>query len=255
MIGPVVVFREAAAERRSDAHHLEVIPAHADRRHALRLAIGHERRYPRAHHRELFEAAAPLAPVEDRREPDVRREPREVAIAERDEALRLRVRQRPQQHGVDDGEDGGVGADAERQRDKRGGREPRGPPQHPEAVPDILRQRLEHREAALIAPRVGDLRLAAEIQSGGAARRRRVEAAGAVALFQHGEMEPQLLTELPLAPPKTERASGAREQLTQAHGMSSRGGAPPSRRAMIAAIRCQSSASRRSCFLPARVRV
>ena len=75
------------------------------------------------------------------------------------------------------------------------------------------------------------------------------------ALLEHLEMKAKLPAQLAVATPDPERAGGARQQLTQAHGNSSPGGAAPSRRAMIAAMRCQSSASRCSCFLPARVRV
>ena len=94
-------------------------------------------------------------------------------------------------------------------------------PQHAEPVPHVLPERVDKRQAALVAPRLGDLGLASELQPRGAPRRRGVEPAGAVTLFEHLEVEPQLLAELPVTASETERASGAREQFTQAHGSSS----------------------------------
>ena len=49
------------------------------------------------------------------------------------------------------------------------------PAEHAEAVPDVLPQRFQERQAALIAPRVCDLRLAAEREPRRAPRRGRVE--------------------------------------------------------------------------------
>ena len=46
------------------------------------------------------------------------------ALADVDEAILVAIDERPQQHAADDAEDGGVGADAERQRDDDGGGEP-----------------------------------------------------------------------------------------------------------------------------------
>src|SRR5439155_12110577 len=48
----------------------------------------------------------------------------------------------------DDAEDGGVGADAECQRDERDGREARLAAQHPYAEDDILRERVPHRDSS-----------------------------------------------------------------------------------------------------------
>ncbi len=196
VIRTVVLGGEAASERRTDAHHVEVVPAHADGRHPLRLAARDQRRHPRAHHRELLEAAAPLAPVEHGREADVAREPLGVAIADGHEPLGIRIRQRAQEDGVDHGEDGGVGADAERQRDQRRGGEAGRAPQHAEAVAQVLPQHLEKRQAALIAPGLGNLRVAAELEPRGAPRRGGIEAARSVTLLEHLEMEAQLLAQL-----------------------------------------------------------
>jgi hypothetical protein len=57
----------------------------------------------------------------------------------------MRVRQRPQQNGVDDAEDGDVGPDPEGQRERGGEREPWRLPQHAKGEPHVLPGRLEHR--------------------------------------------------------------------------------------------------------------
>ncbi len=64
----------------------------------------------------------------------------ERRLAEPHQAVGLAVRQRLKENAVDDAEDGRVGADPERQRDERDGREPRVPGQHAQAVANVLEQ-------------------------------------------------------------------------------------------------------------------
>ena len=87
--------------------------------------------------------------------------------------------------------------------------------QHADAVARVLPERVEERQAALIAPGLGDLRLAAELEPRRAAGRGRVEPAGAVALFEHLAVEGELGRQVarpagrsPMAPPA--RASNSR---------------------------------------------
>ena len=54
------------------------------------------------------------------------------------QALRIAERQRLEEHAVHDGEDGAVGADAQRERRDGDGREPRRAPQRPDGVADVL---------------------------------------------------------------------------------------------------------------------
>ena len=61
-------------------------------------------------------------------------------VVEKDEAVGFGIRQRPQQHGADDGEDRGVGADAERQRQDGGQREGAILAEQPEREAEILNQ-------------------------------------------------------------------------------------------------------------------
>src|SRR5262249_14653434 len=67
----VVARAEIAAERRLHTEHSQEVRADAQPRDALRRAVGHERRLPRAKEPHRVEAARAIAPVEERREPDV----------------------------------------------------------------------------------------------------------------------------------------------------------------------------------------
>ena len=67
------------------------------------------------------------------------------------ELLRLRVRQRLEQECVDDGENGGVAADAGAERHDDDGREAARLPQHPGRYAEIAPQVLEQRQRARLA--------------------------------------------------------------------------------------------------------
>jgi hypothetical protein len=54
--------------------------------------------------------------------------------------FRLFIAQRPQKNGVDDAEDGGVSADAERQRQHRDRGKARAPKQRSKGVAEVLKQ-------------------------------------------------------------------------------------------------------------------
>jgi hypothetical protein len=60
------------------------------------------------------------------------------------ELVRVAIGQRPQQHAVDDAEDGAVGADAERQRQHRRQRHAGGAAQHARGEAHVFEQRLHH---------------------------------------------------------------------------------------------------------------
>jgi hypothetical protein len=59
--------------------------------------------------------------------------------------IRVRVRQGTQDDGVDDAEDGGIGADAERQRRDGDSGEARSAPEHPRSDARVLEPRVEKR--------------------------------------------------------------------------------------------------------------
>ena len=69
-----------------------------------------------------------------------------VIFKTRDQPLRVAVRQRPQQHGVNHAEDRRRGADAQRERQQGDGREAGTACQKPQAVPEILSKGAHRRE-------------------------------------------------------------------------------------------------------------
>jgi hypothetical protein len=62
---------------------------------------------------------------------------RRTGRPQKDEPIRVVKRQRPQQHGVDDAEDGGVGADPEPERQERDNGEPRAPAKRAQRIDQI----------------------------------------------------------------------------------------------------------------------
>jgi hypothetical protein len=92
--------------------------AREHRRDPLRVALDAEGHASRVVKRLLFEdadLAQPVVVVGHTRRPALDAGAR-IAVVHQHEALRLGHRQRPEEHGVDDGEYGGVCADAERER-------------------------------------------------------------------------------------------------------------------------------------------
>ena len=83
--------------------------------------------------------------------------------------FRLFVGQLPQQDSVDDGEDGGVAADAECEREHGDGRESRAVSQHAHRIADVFREGLDPGQAALDAILFPGLRYAAECAKRGGA--------------------------------------------------------------------------------------
>ena len=77
--------------------------------------------------------------------------------------LRFLHRQRAERHGVQHLVDGGVGADAERQRHHGGGCEPWGSAQLAERVSQVLREGVQEWQPALFAVGLLDLRDAAKL--------------------------------------------------------------------------------------------
>ena len=64
-----------------------------------------------------------------------------IVLEHFDETIRIRIRQGPQEHPVHDAEDGGVRADAQRQRQNRCERKDRRPPPRPPGVSHVLHER------------------------------------------------------------------------------------------------------------------
>ncbi len=111
--------------------YIEEPRGHARRAERLRLTRPEEREAAATGQHHLLEQVGALAPVEEitRHAPNRCAPGGRIVQLERDEAIWFVVRQRLQHGGVHNGEDGGVGANSEREgRDCRKG-EPRGAPE------------------------------------------------------------------------------------------------------------------------------
>jgi len=72
---------------------------------------------------------------------------RRETLPEEDQALRVAIRQRAQQHGIDETEDRGVGADSERQNQDRDGGEPGAAAENVKAIAKVVK--IEHNEVSI----------------------------------------------------------------------------------------------------------
>src|SRR6516162_1236456 len=147
---------------------------------------------------------------------------------------------------MDNRKDRGVGTDAEREGNERGGGEAGGPPEHADPIANVLPERVQERQTALIAPCVGDLRAAAERDGCAPAGLRGIEPVGPMAPLELIAVKRELVVQISIARPVPQRAPDPRRELPPRHHWSPPPAVPPSSRAMMPAIRCQSSASRSS---------
>ena len=85
-------------------------------------------------------------------------------VPDADQGLRVRIRERPDQDAVDHAEDGGVRADAQRQRQDDGSRERGSPSQAAKRMARIAHERFQERESSLVAIALLDGFHAAELQ-------------------------------------------------------------------------------------------
>src|SRR5206468_1691146 len=114
--------------------------------------------------RGALEQLRPLADLlPDRIAPRAR--PRQRAIGEEDEVPRILHRQRAQQETVDEGEDGGVRTDAERERQDRDGGDDGCRAQGSDGEATVVNEAVHQQKRALIADRLLGLHDAAELQS------------------------------------------------------------------------------------------
>ena len=149
---------DEAAGDRLHAERLEQSGARLERRREERIAVGGHRRREVPERRHRLDALLPRRQIDVVADGDeLLRDARAiVAMTEDDEIVGVRIRQRPQQHGLDDGEHRGVGADAERQRQDGGDREQRLPAEQTNTVPQVV----EHAHHAFLSrPLVTAVRL------------------------------------------------------------------------------------------------
>src|SRR5262249_39810044 len=114
---------------------------------------------------------------------------------------------------VDDGEDRGIRADAERERQDRGGRVARALAERPPSVAHVLEHGLEEHRAARVAGLLLRLVDAAELDERRAPGLRGREAAAQALLGLPVEVEGELLLELALLPLRAEEHAQAARDL------------------------------------------
>ena len=140
---------EASSQRRADLQQLEHIPGHRRVREPLGPAGVGERRAAARVGRDPLEHGVLLAPVQERRGRD-----REAAVLRHDlvdahQRFRIGIRQRPEEHAVDDAEHRAGGADPERQRQDRDRGEPRALGQLADRIPRVPQHVSEHMHSSL----------------------------------------------------------------------------------------------------------
>jgi hypothetical protein len=133
-------------------------------------------------------------------------------LADRDDTIGVGKRQRPHEHGVDDGEERGGGAQTEAERRERHRGVERRAAEAAQRVPHVLAQGVEPGEAAgvaaLVAPEGGSIEASARFEPGGGG----IEAAGARVVLDHRGVERELVVQLGVdAPAGNQRAKAEPE--------------------------------------------
>ena len=172
-------------------------------------------------------------------------------IEQPQDPIRFRERQRTKEHGVDEAEDGGIAADAERERQDHGHREPRRSPQQPQAEAEILPEHLHVRVPADRPDVFHEQRRAAELEAGSPLGRRRRHAALNVRGDGGVEVSAEFLIQLALVLMRTKQGADLGHEPPQQRS----GGPhdPASSLAMATVCFRQSSVSTLSRRLPASV--
>src|SRR5579864_805499 len=124
---------------------------------------------------------------------------------ELDDAVRLGVRQRPQQDRVDDGEDRRVSADAQRERQDRHRGEAGTLPQYPHCIKKILKEILDAIHPSPIAAFLFPLFESIHGAESGMARLLGAQALGDMFLNLSLQVIPQFLIQFRLDPPSAEK--------------------------------------------------
>jgi hypothetical protein len=115
----VLVGAETSSESGCDLQELEEVPRDDRPLDTLRAAVRLQSGAGRIEGNDVLEDCVLLAPIEEARRRN--REPAELLhnLVDPDQRFWMRIWKRPQQHAVDDTEDGAARADAKRQREDR----------------------------------------------------------------------------------------------------------------------------------------
>ena len=213
----VLVGSKVAPELRLHSHHPEEVGAHqqADTQLRQRVGLGGERRSRASEGGQSLEALAAIADV------DVFAIRRRQLVAEvvggpdGEHVARTRHGERPEQQCVGEAEDGGVGADAEGQRDDGRRGEGGAAPQQVDTMAQVARQIVEPGKASLVAHRLHGLRDAAGRDPGYAPSALGGLAAAAGVLGGELEMKRQFLLEIAIRAAPPEHAAEAGDPFVQ----------------------------------------
>jgi hypothetical protein len=167
--GPVFIVVEAPSDHRFDAKRGEQVCGHHGAAHVQRRPETGDRETGRVMPGHCLERLSLGTPVEEVR-PRHRSGPwgraPQVQFAHRDQPIRIRKRQRPEHDRADDAEHGGIGADAEGQREHRGNGERGRSPQRSPRIAEVLPEFLDRRPSPHAAHRFLDQQHIAELVAG-----------------------------------------------------------------------------------------
>ncbi len=211
--GPLVVENEPAAEKGLHAQGGEPPARHEGACDRLAgSAHGRDGEVRPVIGGDLLEHGGLVPDVHEIRKRDVVDGVRRSASPDLDQPPGILVRQGTEHNRVDDAEDRGVGADAERKgRDGHGG-EPTVPAQHADGVEEILAQLIEKRAGPCIPHGFSDLLDPAKLDQGGAARLAVRHAGAAPLVGGHLDEPAQLVVQVLLdAVPEHQILQQARE--------------------------------------------
>ncbi len=243
-----LLLREYMPSRRCDTERREQVGRHDRRRDALRRFVGADVDGARVEGADVVERVVALSKLDELRAVDrklIEPQLREPA-ADQNELARARIRQRPKQHAVDDAEDRGVGADAERQREHGDDREAGRARQSANRVARVLRELVQPLAAPHVARDFANGRDIAEVAARVATRVARRLAARDAVLHIHLEMRSNLGVQLGVS----------RAAALPPHGHTSSGAAGGSKSPATACVNCsQRDRSASSWVRPARVSV
>jgi len=136
-----LLFRnEETAKHRLDAHHGKEIGRDLGHPNTIRRIPDHERGLTRTHARHALKRSHLRAHVCEIGIGELQLAAARICLPNAHDLIRIRIRQRTQQHAIHHAEDRGARADSERQCEHRNSREHRALGQHAKAVTEVLSQ-------------------------------------------------------------------------------------------------------------------
>ena len=241
----IVLDRDDAADDRRDPEHVEQLAGDVTALDTLGCAVHIGQSRGAGGERREIGAADSLARL-------VELEPRQPAVrvplvarGHEHDAIGPGNREAAQGMRVEDREHHVVHADAERKDEHGGDREATVPRQRADGKPGVQRDRLDQRQAPLIAVAHRDLIHAAEGTPGCGSRLLGRQPLRLELLGEQSEMKPDLVVQPPIAARPEQRIEKPRQQHARAHGSFSNS------RLTIDTVRAQLSVAAASCFRPA----